>query len=86
MKITFHFSAGSVYCDKSIRMTGFNGEYIKSGSVLVVKTHYHRELFWTDYDKLMIRSAGHAYTHTHREVAKYVSKWNLDPLIEDSLK
>lgn len=31
--------AGSVYCDVNLRQAGFNGEEIRSGSVLVVKTH-----------------------------------------------
>ena len=31
--------AGAVYCDVSIKGFGFNGELVKSGSVLAVKTH-----------------------------------------------
>lgn len=30
---------GAVYCDISLRMSGFVGEYIRGGSVLVTKTH-----------------------------------------------
>ena len=30
---------GSVYCDVQLRIAGFNGEEVRSGSVLVVKTH-----------------------------------------------
>ena len=31
---------GSVYCDNWLRMHGFRGENIRSGAVLVTKTHY----------------------------------------------
>ena len=30
---------GSIYCDQPLRQRGFMGEYVQSGSVLVVKTH-----------------------------------------------
>ena len=30
---------GAVYCDISLRVTGFAGEFVRSGSTLVVKTH-----------------------------------------------
>lgn len=30
---------GAVYCDISLRVTGFTGEFVRSGSTLVVKTH-----------------------------------------------
>lgn len=30
---------GAVYCDISLRATGFTGEFVRSGSTLVVKTH-----------------------------------------------
>ncbi len=30
---------GAVYCDVSLRKSGFVGEYIQSGAALVVKTH-----------------------------------------------
>ena len=32
-------AAGSIYCDVQLREAGFNGEEIRSGSVLVVKSH-----------------------------------------------
>ncbi len=38
---------GAVYCDISLRGRGFVGEYLRSGSVLVVKTHGHRPI-WID--------------------------------------
>ena len=31
--------SGAVYCDGSIRSSGFNGENVRSSSVLVVKEH-----------------------------------------------
>ena len=37
---------GAVYCDISLRAEGFSGEFIRSGSVLVVKTHRHSPI-WT---------------------------------------
>ena len=30
---------GSIYCDVPLRLKGFSGEYIRDGSVLLVKTH-----------------------------------------------
>ena len=30
---------GAVYCDRMLRMGGFDGEGVQSGSVLVVKSH-----------------------------------------------
>ena len=43
---------GAIYCDKMLRKTGFPGESIRSGIVLVVKTH-HYDPRWTGvhYDK-----------------------------------
>ncbi len=38
---------GAVYCDVSLRGRGFSGEYLRSGSVLVVKTHRHSPI-WID--------------------------------------
>lgn len=38
---------GAVYCDISLRATGFTGEFIRSGSTLVVKTH-ESDPFWLD--------------------------------------
>ncbi len=37
---------GAVYCDISLRAEGFSGEFVRSGSVLVVKTHRHSPI-WT---------------------------------------
>ena len=39
--------AGSVYCDVHLKEAGFNGEEIRSGSVLVVKTH-KAKFTWTN--------------------------------------
>jgi hypothetical protein len=43
---------GAIYCDRTLRRTGFPGESIRSGIVLVVKTH-HYDPRWTGvyYDK-----------------------------------
>ena len=41
---------GSVYCDLDLKKAGFNGEVIRSGSVLVVKTH-RTNTAWTYVDK-----------------------------------
>lgn len=38
---------GAVYCDVSLRSRGFTGEYVRGGSVLVVKTHQNYPI-WTD--------------------------------------
>ena len=32
-------NVGAVYCDRMLRMSGFDGEGVQSGSVLVVKSH-----------------------------------------------
>ena len=37
---------GAIYCDRTLRKTGFPGESIRSGIVLVVKTH-HYDPRWT---------------------------------------
>ena len=39
--------AGSLYCDVQLKAAGFNGEEIRSGSVLVVKTH-KTSFTWTE--------------------------------------
>ena len=43
---------GAIYCDRMLRKTGFPGESIRSGIMLVVKTH-HYDPRWTGvyYDK-----------------------------------
>ena len=41
---------GTIYCDVNLRRTMFNGEGVRTGSVLVVKTHRSR-FSWTDTDK-----------------------------------
>ena len=41
---------GAVYCDVYLKEAGFNGEGLRSGSVLVVKTH-KANITWTDLDK-----------------------------------
>ena len=40
------FYAGAVYCDRMLRVGGFDGEGVQSGAVLVVKTHSITPL-WT---------------------------------------
>ena len=39
-------STGAVYCDRMLRMGGFDGEGVQSGAVLVVKIHSPTPL-WT---------------------------------------
>lgn len=36
---------GAVYCDVSLRGRGFAGEYVRSGTVLVVKTHQYSPIW-----------------------------------------
>lgn len=43
-------SSGSVYCDVNLKGAGFNGEAMRSGTVLVVKTH-KAQVTWTDVNK-----------------------------------
>lgn len=45
---------GAIYCDEDLRRRGFPGENIRSGVVLVVKTH-QTDPWWTgvDYGKLL---------------------------------
>ena len=38
---------GAIYCDISLRSHGFTGEYVRGGSVLVVKTHENSPI-WMD--------------------------------------
>ena len=38
---------GAIYCDVSLRSHGFTGEYVRGGSVLVVKTHENSPI-WMD--------------------------------------
>jgi len=47
---SFHF-AGARYCDGALRKSGFSGELVDSGAVLVVKTHYTGILKWTAMDQ-----------------------------------
>lgn len=42
--------SGAVYCDVYLKEAGFNGEGLRSGSVLVVKTH-KANITWTDLDR-----------------------------------
>ena len=35
----FVYPVGAVYCDRMLRLGGFDGEGVQSGSVLVVKSH-----------------------------------------------
>ena len=51
MLLTEVFFIGSKYCDGALRKSGFNGESIDSGAVLVVKTHYTGVLKWTAMDQ-----------------------------------
>lgn len=39
-----------MYCDVNLRKAGFNGEAMRSGTVLVVKTH-KSVVTWTDLNK-----------------------------------
>ena len=39
LQLSTGICTGSLYCDKSLRRGGFPGEGVRSGSVLVVKTH-----------------------------------------------
>ena len=41
---------GAVYCDVHLKNAGFNGEAMRSGSVLLVKTH-KANVSWTDMNK-----------------------------------
>ena len=44
--LTIH--TGAIYCDESIRSKGLNGEGVRSGAVLVTKTHFYNNITWTD--------------------------------------
>ena len=41
---------GAVYCDGELRVSGMRGENMRSGSVIVTKTHHYGPK-WTDLDK-----------------------------------
>ena len=34
-----HKLAGAIYCDRALRINGFTGEGVQSGTVLIVKAH-----------------------------------------------
>lgn len=61
---------GAIYCDRTLRVTGFPGESIRSGIVLVVKTH-HYEPRWAGihYD----RSAPFSYFKKVEHIPVYSS-------------
>ena len=45
-----HTHAGSIYCDRFIMRSGMYGEGVRSGAVIVVKTH-RKFGIWTEPDK-----------------------------------
>ena len=49
-KLVLFIFSGSIYCDRGLRKEVFDAEGIRSGSVLVVKTHRSRYA-WTDINK-----------------------------------
>ena len=61
---------GAIYCDRTLRKTGFPGESIRSGIVLVVKTH-HDDPRWSGvhYD----RSAPFTYFKKVEHIPMYSS-------------
>ena len=61
---------GAIYCDRTLRKTGFPGESIRSGIALVVKTH-HEDPRWTGiyYDK----SAPFSYFKEVEHIPVYTS-------------
>ena len=44
-------STGGIYCDRSLRLTGFDGESIRSSAVLVVKAHDELPKWTADSDE-----------------------------------
>ena len=50
LKLVLFIFSGSIYCDRGLRKEVFDAEGIRSGSVLVVKTHRSRYA-WTDINK-----------------------------------
>ena len=44
-------AVGARYCDWQLRVGGFNGEFVDSGAVLVVKTHLFKQPAWTSLSK-----------------------------------
>ena len=49
---------GAIYCDKTIRGSGMNGEAIRSGAVIAVKTHKSRKVAWTEINSPQILNNG----------------------------
>ena len=47
VKLSFSHATGAIYCDVSLRASGFNGEGVRSGAVIAVKTHRPVPL-WTE--------------------------------------
>ena len=69
---------GAVYCDFSLRSQGFTGEYVRGGSVLVVKTHQNNPI-WTD-DNLKLESNkgkfGSAIFIVRNPLNALIAEWN----------
>ena len=71
---------GAVYCDISLRSQGFTGEFVRGGSVLVVKTHENNPI-WTDapdYPKLENTQGqfGSAIFIVRNPLNALVAEWN----------
>ena len=43
--LPLYILSGSVYCDSSLRVSGFNGEGVSSSAALAVKTHESPKTF-----------------------------------------
>ena len=46
-----HTHTGSIYSDNALRAAGMNGECVRSGAVIAVKTHKSNPVSWTAEDK-----------------------------------
>ncbi len=46
-----HTHTGSIYSDNALRAAGMNGECVRSGAVIAVKTHTFNPVSWTAEDK-----------------------------------
>lgn len=71
---------GAIYCDISLRSRGFTGEFLREGSVLVVKTHETRPLWMDDWDYHRLQPAqgryGSAIFIVRNPLNALIAEWN----------
>lgn len=78
LESTTRICTGAIYCDVSLRTGGFTGEFVRDGSVLVVKTHENNPI-WTDSTKELHEYQGRfgsAIFIVRNPLHSLVAEWN----------